>query len=422
MSNRSLVLVAALIGAAGIAAIIASRPDILGTRAAAPAVPTPVAPAAAVSPSTTAAPSDDARTTAQDEARPRGESATTMAPAPARRSAARQPDAADTARGRGVRELEVAVLLSGEAHGDTSLNDAVAHGLDLARRHGPVRVIQRRPSRTADLEATLDDVAAESPALVIAVGASYADAVRAASARHPELRVLLLDADLPGQPRVRSVTFRGDEGAFLAGVAAAAETRRGVVGMIGAMSTPALEAFECAWETGVRWGTREAFTLVRGIVLYLGTSPEAFARPADAEARSRELIEDRGVDVLVAAAGGSGAGVLEAARRARIKAIGIDTAGGERARDVMITSIRRRADRIVETAIEDVRRGRFRGGTSVMSLANAGLEVSSSPTAAPVTRKLVEKARAGIIAGRMDLCVKEEDRGPAWNFPPRPQG
>jgi basic membrane protein A len=421
MSNRSLVLIAALIGAAGIAAIMATRQGIVDIRTAAPAAPTPDAPSPAVSPPIATTPSDDARRAAQDEARPRAaESTTTPVPAPARRSAARQPNAADNARGRAAPELTVAVVLSEATHGDTSLNDVVGHGLDLARRHGPLRVIQRRPSRTADLAATFDDVAAESPALVIAVGATYAAAVSAASARHPELRVLLLDADLPGQTGVRSVTFRGDEGAFLAGVAAAAETRRGVVGMIGAMSTPALEAFECAWETGVRWGTREAFTLVRGIVLYLGTSPEAFARPADAEARSRELIEDRGVDVLVAAAGGAGAGVLEAARRARIKAIGIDTAGGER--DVMIASIRRRADRIVETAIEDVRRGAFRGGTSVMSLANAGLEVSSSPTAAPVTRKLVEKARAGIDAGRMELCVKEEDRVPAWNFPPRPQG
>ena len=401
MPKRSLVLIAALVGAAGIAAMIATRPRVVSTHRDAPT---------ASSPSATTAPA------AQDE--PRATEITTKTPP----TPARPPSAADPSRARRAPEIKVAALLSGETHGDPSLNDAVSLGLDLAGRHGPVQVIQRRPSRTTDLSAMLDTVAMQSPALVIAVGPAYVDAVRATIDRHPELRLLLLDAELPGHPRVRSVTFRGDEGAFLAGVAAAAETRRGVVGMIGAMSTPALEVFECAWETGVRWGTREAFTLVRGVVLYLGTTPEAFARPAEAEERSRELIEDKGVDVLVAAAGGSGAGVLDAARRARIKAIGIDMAGAERSRDVMITSIRRRADRIVGTAIDDIRRGAFRGGTSVMNLANAGVDVSSFPMASPVTRKLVEKARAGIIAGRMELCVKEADRAPAWNFPARPQG
>ena len=416
MPKRALVLImAVLVATAGIMTMTTmrrgtARPGPVDVRTDTPTAPTPDAPSTAVSPSTsTALPAPDAP-------RPT-ETATKSRPAPPR-----APRVADHPRGRHAPALTVAVLLSGETDGDTSLDDAVGHGVDLARRHGPVQVIQRRPSRMADLGALLDDLAKESPALVIAVGGAYADAVRAGSARHPELRVLLLDAALPGQSGVRSVTFRSDEGAFLAGVAAASETRRGVVGMIGAMSTPALDAFACAWETGVRWGTQEAFTLVRGIVLYLGTTPEAYAQPVEAEERSRELIEDRGVDVLVAAAGGSGAGVLEAARRARIKAIGIDTAGAERTRDVTIASVRRRADRIVATTVDDIRRGTFRSGTIVMNLANAGVDVASFATAAPVTRKLVDKARAGIIDGRVELCVKEEDRPPAWNFPPRPQG
>jgi basic membrane protein A len=420
MPKRPLIVLAALIaGTAGVAAMLMTRPDSGTPRGTGPAAIAPQTPPPAITPGERAG---AAHTADPDSPAPEAARAVPSPGEPTTRSPARRQDAVRTPRDRGAAELTVAVLAGDAAQGDTWLDDAVDRGLDLARKHGPLRLIQRRAARTTDPGALLDEVAAESPALVIAVGASYAEPIRTASARHPRLRFLLLDAELPGEAAVKSVTFRGAEGGFLAGVAAAAETQRGAVAMIGAMSSPALDAFECAWETGVRWGTKEAFRLVRGVVVYLGTTPEAFAQPAEAEARSRELIEDRGVDVIIAAAGGSGAGVLEAARHARIKAIGVDTEPGDRTRDVVITSIRKRADRIVDAVVADVRRGTFRGGASVMNLANAGVEIASPGRLAPATRKLVEKARAGIIAGRVDVCVKEEDRVPAWNFPPRPQG
>lgn len=81
------------------------------------------------------------------------------------------------------------------------------------------------------------------------------------------------------------------------------------------------------------------------------------------------MITNQGVDVLYAAAGASGLGVIEAAREARIKAIGVDL----------------------------VLPGRL----------------------APATQKLVEQARAVIVSGRTPACVKEHERPPAWSFPPR---
>ena len=256
-------------------------------------------------------------------------------------------------------ELKVAVLLGSSGRGAKGFNDAVFAGLEAAKKHGRLRVTERLPMRPEDYAHAIDEQVAEGADLIIGVGFLYSDPFAAASVRHPTVRFLLLDMELPGVSNVKSVTFRADEGSFLAGVAAAAETKRGVVGFVGGMNMPIIQAFECGWETGVRWGTKEAFKLVTGSIVYLGTTPEAFTKLAEGEARAHELITRKNVDVLFAAAGAAGLGVIEAARRAKVKAIGVDSDQSHLAKDTVITSMRKRLDRAVETTVAEVRKGAF---------------------------------------------------------------
>jgi basic membrane lipoprotein Med (substrate-binding protein (PBP1-ABC) superfamily) len=84
--------------------------------------------------------------------------------------------------------------------------------------------------------------------------------------------------------------------------------------------------------------------------------------------------------------------------------------------------VRKRLDRAVETAIAEVRRDAFQGGVTEMGLANGGVDLVLPGRLAPGTVKVIEKARAAIVSGSTPACVKEEDRVPAWPFPPRPMG
>jgi len=312
------------------------------------------------------------------------------------------------------RELKVAILLGASGRGDKSFTDAALAGLDAARGHGPLAVVERLPKRPEDYAPTIDQVAAEAPDLVIGVGFLYTEPFRAASARHPGMRFLLLDVELASLPNVKSVTFRADEGSFLAGVVAAAESKRGAVGFVGGMTMPIIQAFECGFETGVRYAAKETGRPVKGSAIYIGTTPEAFSDPAGGAEQARTLIARNGVDVLFAAAGASGLGVIEAAREAKVKMIGVDADQGHLA-DVVITSMRKRLDRAVETAVEEVRRGSFRGGTAVMNLKNGGVDLVLPGRLAPATVKLAEKARAVIVSGRRPACGDAPQR--AW--PPR---
>jgi basic membrane protein A len=102
--------------------------------------------------------------------------------------------------------------------------------------------------------------------------------------------------------------------------------------------------------------------------------------------------------------------------------IGVESDQSHLARDVVITSVRKRLDLAVASAIGDVRRGLFDGGGRVMNLANGGVDLVLPGRLPPATVKLVEKARAAVVSGATAACVKEEDRVPAWPFPPRPAG
>jgi basic membrane protein A len=177
--------------------------------------------------------------------------------------------------------------------GDKAFTDAALAGLDAATRHGRLAVVERLPTQADEYGATIDQLAADGPDLIVGVGFLYREAFLAASVRHPQLRFLLLGVALPNRPNVQSVTFRADEGSFLAGVVAAAESKRGAVGFIGGMTMPTVQAFECGFETGVRFAAKQIGRSVKGYAVYIGTTPEAprtAALRCDAPRRGRRHV------------------------------------------------------------------------------------------------------------------------------------
>jgi len=317
-----------------------------------------------------------------------------------------------------ARELKIGILLGSSGRGDKGFNDAALAGLDAAKKHGPLIVRERAAPVLEEYAAAIDQLAAEGADLIIGVGFLYAEPFRAASAKHPRRRFLLLDVELSGLPNVKAVTFRADEGSFLAGVAAAAESKHGKVGFVGGMEMPIIRAFECGYETGVRWAANELGRDVRGYAVYVGTTPDAFGNPKAGAELGRDLIAQQGVDVLYAAAGASGLGVLEAAREAKVKAIGVDVDQSYVAPETIVTSMRKRLDRVVERTVDDLRRDLFVSGTTVMTLANGGVDLVLPGRLSLATRTLIGKARAAIASGRTAPCVKAEPR-PVPQFPPR---
>ena len=121
----------------------------------------------------------------------------------------------------------------------------------------------------------------------------------------------VVDAAGAPLPNVRSNVFAANESSFLVGAAAACATKTGKVGFIGGVEVDLIKAFQAGYEAGVKAVNPKVTVDVK----YLTQPPDytGFNDAAKGKATAAAMY-DGGVDVIYAAAGGSGNGVFEAAK------------------------------------------------------------------------------------------------------------
>ncbi len=149
------------------------------------------------------------------------------------------------------------------------------------------------------------NIASQGAELVIAPGFLQADAITAVSSEFPDTNFVLIDA-VAENPNVRSVLFKEHEGSYLVGYLAGAMTQTGTVGFVGGMDIPLIRAFDLGYQEGVQAACPEC----RIVSNYVGSTPAAWNDPA----RARELAttqQAQGADIIYAAAGASGNGVID---------------------------------------------------------------------------------------------------------------
>jgi basic membrane protein A len=141
-------------------------------------------------------------------------------------------------------------------------------------------------------------------------------------------------------------------------------------------------------------------------VAYAGSSPDAFRDPAKGKTIAIAEIS-AGADVLFHASGSTGHGMFEAARDARVLAIGVDADQYDEAPTAVLTSMIKRGDVAVFDAIAAAKRGDLRAGMLVLGVKDGALDyVHEGPHAdkldAAVLRQ-VEALRGRIAAGEIDV-------------------
>lgn len=135
--------------------------------------------------------------------------------------------------------------------GDNSFNDAVNIALTQAKKkYNLVEPFVREvPTNgtAVDRLTRLRFLAKSGYTLIIAVGPGYRETVRRVSMEYTETHFALINDRVLGQLNISNIAFNEAQGAYLAGVVAAAQSRRKVVGFIG--SEPELLA---SYRSGVR--------------------------------------------------------------------------------------------------------------------------------------------------------------------------
>ena len=272
---------------------------------------------------------------------------------------------------------------------DKSVNEGVANGAERLKRETGIDPIEFEVTNDTQIEQAHRRFAQRGSDLIIGVGFDQEVPVRAVAKEFPAVHFTIIDAVVK-LPNVQSVLFKEQEGSFLVGIAAAMASKTGKIGFVGGMDVPLIRRFACGYIHGAKYANPN----IEVIQNMTGTTPAAWNDPA----RGGELAKgqfDRGVDVVYAAAGGTGIGVYQMARDAGKLAIGVDSNQNYLQPGTMLTSMVKRVD------------GTWQAGISVLGLKEGGVDWAvdqyNENLITPEMKAKVEQAEKDIIDGKIKV-------------------
>ncbi|MDW8807576.1 BMP family ABC transporter substrate-binding protein [Streptomyces scabiei] len=232
-------------------------------------------------------------------------------------------DASSSADAKGDKGLAIAYDVGGK--GDQSFNDAAFAGLEKAKKEFGYDTQDIEPTEgetDADKEQRLASLAKQGYNPVVGVGYAYATAVKAAAEQYPDTTFGIVDDSTVQLDNVADLVFSEEQASYLAGVAAARSTKTKTVGFVGGVDIPLIHKFQAGFAQGVK----DTDPKVKVLTQYLTQTAEegGFSSPDKGKTAAEGQIEKK-ADVVYAAAGLSGQGVIEAAAANKVWAIGVDS-------------------------------------------------------------------------------------------------
>ncbi|GAB1691363.1 BMP family lipoprotein [Krasilnikovia sp. M28-CT-15] len=284
--------------------------------------------------------------------------------------------------GLGAEHVKVGMAFDVGGRGDKSFNDMAAAGLDRAKKELEIEVTETAPAKGDDdvRLATLNKLVESGNNPVFAVGFQYVNALKKAATAHPETTFAIVDDDSITANNVVSLVFAEEQGSYLVGAAAALKSRSGTVGFIGGVQIPLLQKFEA----GFTAGAKHVDPKIKVKVKYLSAPPDfsGFGAPDKAKQIATDMLDDE-ADVIYAAAGGSGAGALQAVAATEGAAfIGVDsdqyTSADAAVQPAVLTSMLKRVDNAVFQEIQAFVKGDHAGGVRRFDLKTDGVGYAAS--------------------------------------------
>lgn len=284
---------------------------------------------------------------------------------------------------------------------DKSFNEAAFNGAEKYTADSGVKYREFEIQNEAQREQALRKFASDGNSPIVIAGFSAAAAIEKVSAEFPDTKFVIIDAEVD-KPNVRSVVFNDNEGSYLVGVIAAKASKTGTVSFIGGMDVPLIRNFACGYVGGVKATNADA----KVIQNMTGDTPAAWNDPSKGGEIAKSQM-DQGSDVIFAAAGGTGIGVLQATADADKLSIGVDSNQNGLHPGKVLTSMLKRVDVATYNAFKDGADGKFTSGVSFLGVKEGGVDYAVDDNNAKLitddVKKAVEAAKADIISGKVKV-------------------
>ena len=310
-----------------------------------------------------------------------GESATTAA-------AEEKADAGKTDEAK--KGLKIAIVSSPSGVDDGSFNQDNYNGiLSFIEKHPDATVtpVREETGDTAAVMQAVNDIVADYDVLVCC-GFQFAG-IGTVAKDNPNTKFILVDSypvDADGKEvsldNVYAMQFKEQESGFFAGIAAALATKSGKVAVVNGIAYPSNVNYQYGFMSGVNYAKAKYDAKAEYVEIpsYAGTDVTNanvggnyignFSDEATGKVVGKALL-DKGVDIMLVAAGGSGNGVFTAVKEAgNAQVIGCDVDqyddGANGDKNIILTSVLKVMHSNVEKQLEKVLDGSFKGENALL--------------------------------------------------------
>lgn len=302
-----------------------------------------------------------------------------------------------------AKPLKVGIVLSTGGLGDKSFNDSAYRGLEKAKKDFGIQFKYVEPASPAEDEEYLREYAEAGYDLVIATGFQMTESAKVVASDYPKTKFLMID-DNVNLPNVKSLMFKEEEGSFLVGVIAGLMTKNNAVGFVGGLENPMIKKFEYGYKQGAQYVNPK----VKFFAVYT-TGSNPFNDPVRGKENAISEI-NQGADVIYHAAGGTGAGVIAAAKEKGVFAIGVDSNQDDVAPGTVLTSMLKNVDVGVYETIRDLKENKFKPGLVVLGAKENGVGTTDFKFTKDIigakNLKKFEEIKAKLMAGEIKVKSK----------------
>jgi basic membrane protein A len=298
-------------------------------------------------------------------------------------------------------EIKPAVVYDLGGKFDKSFNEGVFNGAEKFKAETGIEFREFETQNASQYEQALAKFAEDGNNPVLAVGFSQEAALKKVAADFPETSFAIIDAAVD-LPNVQSILFKEHEGSFLVGLLAAKASQTAKVGFIGGMDIGLIRRFGCGYVQGAKYANPD----IEVFQNMTGTTPTAWNDPVKGGELAASQI-GRGADVVYAAAGATGIGVLQKTADLGKLGIGVDSNQNHLHPGKVLTSMLKRVDVATYNTFMAAKDGAWKPGISVLGLAEDGVgwadDENNKPLITEEMRAAVEKAKADIVSGAITV-------------------
>ena len=298
-------------------------------------------------------------------------------------------------------EIKPALVYGTGGKFDKSFNEAAYNGAEKFKAETGIAYRDFEPTGDTQGEQAIRNFASKGFSPIVAVSFAWTSAIEKVATEFPDTKFVIVDA-VVDKPNVRSVVYKEEEGSYLVGTVAGLFSKTGKVGFVGGMDIPLIRKFGCGYEQGAR-AAKAGVTVYQNMI---GTTGAAWSDPV----RGGELAKgqiDQGADVVYAAAGASGIGVLQTAADQGKYSIGVDSNQNYLHPGSVLTSMVKRVDLAVYNAYKDAKEDKFTSGLQALGVKEDGvgyaLDDNNKSLITDEMKAAVEKAKADIISGAVKV-------------------